>query len=160
MVTAENEGVILNFIKEYITQKKADNVAVNGNEVRYKGTKSHYRGALFGTVDGGAFTLIQKEDCWYLYYEINLKELAQFGFGMMFFSAILLTLGAMPWWVAIMMTLWGWGMNWFTAVVRHRSLNVEIAERINLLINSNTQPSEQKLTEDEIQEKEKLKSWF
>jgi hypothetical protein len=66
----------------------------------------------------------------------------------------------MPWWVPIMMTLGVWGMNWFIAVVRHGSLNVEIAEQINLLINGNTQPSEQKLTEDEIQEKEKLKSWF
>jgi hypothetical protein len=49
---------------------------VNGNEVRYSGTESSYSQDLFAAVDGGAFTLTQKEDCWYLYYKINLKELA------------------------------------------------------------------------------------
>ncbi|MCO5946683.1 hypothetical protein [Mucilaginibacter flavidus] len=153
-ITSDNQQQILNFIEKSILKDKADNVVVEEKHVKYRGSTSAWRGSLFRSVDNGIFTLIYKNDGWWLNYQIKMRKL--------FVGAAILS-GVMgvfalantgPWWVGIAAFLWFCGANWIINLIRHESVAATMAVEIDELICGKAElPEQDKMTGE-------LKSWF
>ncbi|MBB2144926.1 hypothetical protein GM921_05500 [Pedobacter sp. LMG 31464] len=138
-----------------ILDDKANNVAIEDTHVTYKGSTSNWRGSLFGSVDNGSFILINKDNNWWLNYQINMGKLF---IGTAILSSIMglfILANGGPWWVGIVGFLWLCGANWIINLIRHGFVATNIAEGIDELICGKTQqpPEQDKMTG-------KLKSWF
>jgi hypothetical protein len=109
---------------------------------------------LFQSVDRGIFTLIYKDDSWYLRYQIDMRKLFIYTGLMSVAFGIFGTIGNGMWWIGIWAFLWLCGANWVIACLRHGLLATELAEEINELIRGKKPALE---TEEKD---ESLKSWF
>ena len=153
-VTFTNKQQILQYIKKSISDDKADNIAIEEMHVTYKGSTSNWRSSLYGTVDNGLFNLLYKDNCWWLSYQINMRELFLFT---SIASAVMGIIGFVAdgsWWIGLGMFLWLCGANWLTNLVRHGSVATDIADGIDELILGKPEPIEF----DKMNGK--LKSWF
>jgi hypothetical protein len=154
LVTSDNKGPILQYIRESVLKDKADNVVVEYMAVRYSGSTSIWRISLFGSVDNGIFCLTHENNRWFLSYQINMGKLfittSILSTNMGVFSLV----NGGPWWVGVAAFLWLCGANWIINLIRHGAIATEIALGIDELICSETElPIEDKMTG-------KLKSWF
>lgn len=154
VVTSENQLQILNFIATSILKDKAGRVVIGDMQVKYKGSTSNWRGSLFNGVNNGVFTLIYKDDNWWLNYQLNMRELF---IGTAILSGIMgvfsLVTGG-PWWAVIFAFLWLCGGNWVIIVIRHGGLAADITLGIDELICGKTElPEDDRMTGE-------LKSWF
>jgi hypothetical protein len=153
-ITVDNQQIILQYIMNSILERKADNVAFQDLAVTYKGSTSPWRGSIFKGLDSGIFTLLYKDNCWWLNYRINMRELFIVTGLMSIFVGGFTLANDGPWWIGIVAFLWLCGANWVTNVLRHGSLNTDIGLGIDELICGKTElPEDDKMTG-------KLKSWF
>lgn len=150
VVDPGNSGQILHYIENAADKRKADNLVIEDISVVYKGSTSIWRGSLFQIIDKGIFTLIYKDNRWYLRYQIDMRKLFIYT-GLM---SVVVGIGAGSWWVGIGAFLWLCGVNWVITCIRHGSLATELAEEINELIGGQRPPPE------EQEKDESLKSWF
>jgi len=120
----------------------------------YRGSTSHWRESLFGSVDNGTFSLNYRKNSWFLIYRINMRRLF---IETAIMSAILegfVLFSDGPWWVGIAMFLWLCGGNWIVNLVRHESVAFGLAAGIDELICGKVEPPEHEKIPG------KLKSWF
>lgn len=153
-ITSENQPQALQFIAKYISEDKADNVAVTELNVTYKGSTSIWRGSLFGSVDSGIFSFAFKNNSWRLVYQINMRKLF---IGTSILSAIAeisVLIEGGPWWIGIAAFSWLCGANWITNLIRHESVAFSLAAGVDELICGKTDLPEQEKIPG------KLKSWF
>lgn len=153
-ITADNQEEILQYITKSISESKANNVVTQEMWVKYKGSTSYSRGALFGSVDDGIFNLIYKDNSWWLNYQINMRKLF---IGTATLSIIMGTFALVnrgPWWIGIASFLWLCGANWITILIRHGIVATNISAGINELI-CGKEPEPENTETDE-----RLKSWF
>ncbi|GAA4922840.1 hypothetical protein [Mucilaginibacter defluvii] len=157
IVTDDNAESILSYIRKSILEDKADNVSVDGMTVIYSGSASNWRGSLYGGIDGGKFSLIYRDDAWYLIYHIGLRQLFIFSSLFSLCAAGFMFFNNGPWWVGIIAFLWLGGFNWVISYLRHGFVATDIAAGIDKLISG--EPDE---PESEVEDKMtgKLKSWF
>lgn len=150
LVTADNRLMALYHIKTYIEDKKADHIVIEKNKVRYKGTTSNWKGALFGGVDNGTFNLTEENGISCLVYEISMRDLLITTFIM----GIAIGVFSQIWWIGLVAFLWLGGMNWLINAVRHGVLASEIADNVSDLFFEKEKKAEEP-TKDES-----LKSWM
>lgn len=157
MITPDNKEQILQYIKKRILEDKADNVIVEDMTVCYKGSTSNLRGSLFGSVDNGIFYLVFKNNCWFLDYQINMRELFIVTSIISTIMEVFALATGGPWWIGIAAFLWLCGANWVLSLIRHGGVANDISAGIDELIFGKTElhelPEEDKMTG-------KLKSWF
>jgi hypothetical protein len=154
VVTADNQLQILEQIKLSISEDKADNIIIEETQVRYKGSTSNWRGSLFGSVDNGTFTLVTKNDEWWLNYKINMQKQFIITAIMSVAMGAYMFIGAGIRWVGFAAFAWLCGGNWIINVVRHDGVADTIAFKIDELIFG-------KIVKPEIEKiPGKLKSWF
>lgn len=154
VVTPDNKGTVLRYIEKRILDDKADHVKVEDLRVSYEGSTSIWRGSLFKGVDNGVFTLVYKDDSWWLNYQIDMRKLFVWTAVISTFAGVFIFMNGGPWWIGIVAFLWLCGANWVTNLLRHGSLNIDIGLEIDELICGRTeQPEQDKMTG-------KLKSWF
>jgi len=153
-ITVDNKQRVLEFIMNSILERDAKNVFQEDMQVSYKGSTSPWRGALFKGVDNGKFILLYKDNCWWLNYRINMRELFIVTGLISIFAGGFMLVNDGPWWIGIVRFLWLCGANWVTNVLRHGSLNTDIGLGIdNLICGKEELPEDDKMTG-------KLKSWF
>ncbi len=154
-ITSDNRDDILQFIENYLLADKADNIVLEDMSVRYKGSKSIWNVSLYRTVDEGLFSLIYKDNSWFLRYQINLRSLFTdtIIISLMFGVVGQIIIGGM-WWIGLVAYLWFCGGNWVINVIGHESIAATIAANIDRLSNPEIeQPEIEKIPG-------KLKSWF
>ncbi|WP_342644620.1 hypothetical protein [Mucilaginibacter sp. CSA2-8R] len=151
VITPENRQMVLNYIKQSITDKKADNVVINLDHVKYKGSTSNSRTSLFGTVDCGVFSVILENGRWYVSYQIFIKKL-------FLFASAFCTLGAFITniWFGVIGFLWLFGLNCLVALFQDMSSAGTLMLGIDELICG----KEPEVYEVKDEDSEKLKSWF
>jgi hypothetical protein len=153
-ITPDNQHAVLQYIMNSILDDKANNVVAEDIHVSYKGSTSARKGSLFGSVDNGTFSLIYKDDSWWLNYQINMRELFVFATIASTIMGVFMLLGGGPWWVGITAFLWLCGVNWTISFIRHETVATSIASGIDDLICGKTELPEQDNMTGE------LKSWF
>ncbi len=154
VITPDNQQELLFFIRQRIITDKADNVVMDTESVRYKGSNSMWRGSLFKGVDDGNFTFVYKEDGHWLIYTINLRQLFIFSAIVAVIMCGFMLAGGGSWWPAFIVFSWLCGGNWISSYLRHGAEATEIAEGIDELICG-------KPVCEEIEKiPGKLKSWF
>lgn len=154
IVTPDNLPQILQYIGKAITNDKADNVVVNDDHVAYKGSTSRGRGSLFGSVDGGVFTLLYINDRWFLNYPINMVKLFTITSIISTIMGSVAFASSAPWWIGLAFFCWLCGVNWIISVPRHEMVAGEIAVEIDEMICGKPPRIEHEKFPG------KLKSWF
>jgi len=153
VVTPENKDQLLSYIKGTILEEKADNVVVEDMAVRYKGSTGG-RGSIFNTVDSGIFSLVCKDDNWFVDYQMSMHNFVMIALVAIGIIEILLTLGDGPWAVHIVALFWPFGLAWVVEMGRHGALAGDLAAGIDHLSGAAPEePEEDKMTGP-------LKSWF
>lgn len=154
VITSDNEAEVLWLIKKSILADKADHVIAEDLHVSYKGSASNWRGSLFQGVDNGVFTLIYKDNSWWLNYQIDMRKMFIWTAVISACMAAFVIANSGPWWIGVIAFLWLCGANWVTKVLRHGSLNTDIGHEIDELICGKKELPEQ----DNMAGN--LKSWF
>ena len=132
VVTADNKQLILLYIANYIREKKADNINIENDSVTYEGSTASSNWGKFNGVDNGIFTLLFKNDKWYIEYQINMRKLFIYTPIMVCGLGIFFALGGGPWWWPVLFGfLWLCGGNWLINWVRHGALATDLAEAID-----------------------------
>jgi len=148
-ITPDNKEQILQYIEKSISGDKADNIVVEDLCVSYKGSKSYWRGSLFGSVDNGIFNLVFKNDSWFLDYQINMRKLLVGTSILSIIMGVFALANNGPWWIGIAAFLWLCGANWIANLIRHGALATDIAAGIDELIHGKTElPEQDKMTGD------------
>jgi hypothetical protein len=159
VITPDNQLQVLQYIEKRILEKLADNVVIEANEVSYKGTTGPVRQSLFGSVDKGTFTFVDKGGRSFLRYEVRMHHVSTVStiIGVVFLIIVLVAGNlSQTWLLSIVGFLWlscGNGLiSWF----RHEDLLFRIAIGVDetLGFKDKEEHTEQK------EGSEKLKSWL
>lgn len=164
IITPDNKEQVLQYIKKSILEDKADDVSICDMEVNYKGSTSNWRGSLFGSVDKGNFNLCNKDNVWFLKYEINMRQLFISTSIMSIAISVFEIVTGGLWWFGFVAFIWLCGGNWIINFARHASVASEIATGIDDLIYYKEHPIEnnenKEVSIENDEDKEKLKSWY
>ncbi len=130
----ERSKETLEIIQEFITQKTGEDIIIRDNKLTFK-SKFFKSGRLNTNVlvpiEKGVFTIIEKDRRPILTYEFYMYRLFIVVTIMSAFGAI----ADQQVWSGILCFLWVGGMNWLTAIIRHKMMLNEIAKEIDNFIN-------------------------
>jgi hypothetical protein len=133
--TSDRNKETLEFIEDFITQKTGDDIVIEDNKLTFK--SKFFKWGRWNTnilvpIEKGVFTIIGKGDGTILTYEFYMYHL----FIAVTIMSIFMATVSQQVWVGIVCFLWLGGMNWLTAIIRHKMMLREIAKKIDNLINT------------------------
>jgi len=150
IITADNQQQVLEYIKERILGKKANNIIIKGNQVSYKGSTGGPN-SLFNIEDNGVFSLVCIDSEWRLICCINIR-------GLFLFSIIVAAIASvLKLWLGVTYFVFLYGVNVAISSARHGDLIDEIGDGIDELLGATVPPKEEDAPREDS---EKLKSWF
>ncbi|WP_342648246.1 hypothetical protein [Mucilaginibacter sp. CSA2-8R] len=152
-MTPDNEQQILEFIYQKILERDADNIVIKGHQVKYKGSTSSWRQAIFNGVDNGEFKLVCRNKGWLLSYKVYTKTIFYVALTLSVGAGVVLGLGEGEWWVGLLVFSFAYGFNRAINWVRHDILVEDVAWGIDTVFCV----GQRKIKKEDS---EKLKSWF
>lgn len=129
-IAPENYPKILEHIRTFIIDKPAKDIIIENNKLSFKPGTYYWNWNIMVSIEKGIFSIIEKEDHVILTYEFFMYHLF-IATGIMSVIAGILT---QILWIPIAAFLWLGGMNWFLALIRHKSMLEDLASEINVLI--------------------------
>ena len=125
----------LEFIEEFITKKTGDGIIIEDNKLTFK--SKFFKWGRWNTnilvpIEKGVFIIVDKGDRTLLTYEFYMYHLF---IAVTIMSTFIASVSQQVW-VGILCFLWLGGMNWLTAIIRHKMMLNEIAKEIDNLINN------------------------
>lgn len=123
----------LDFIEDFITKKTAEDIVIDENKLTFK--SKFFKWGRWNTnilvpIEKGIFIIVDKGDKTILTYEFYMYHLF---IAVTIMSAFMATVSQQVW-VGILFFLWVGGMNWLTAIIRHKMMLTEIAKEVENLI--------------------------
>ena len=121
---------VMQYIKKYISEEKGEIIKINKSELTFKSIFfRNYSWGIMAPIEKGKFKLIRKSNKMILTYEFYMYRL----------FIIVFVVSAVAWAIsndikiAIMCFVWLGGMNWLTALIRHKLMLLEIITGLNNL---------------------------
>ncbi|HYG39526.1 MAG TPA: hypothetical protein VD908_12940 [Cytophagales bacterium] len=124
--------MVMTYIRDFIEKKSADDIVVEGSKLTFK--SKFFKAGRWNTnilvpIEKGEFNIVKKGDKTFLTYEFFMYHLF---IGTLlialFFSAISGHI-----WIGLFFFIWLCGMNWITAIFRHKSMHKKITLEIDKL---------------------------
>ncbi|WP_121244920.1 hypothetical protein [Mucilaginibacter phyllosphaerae] len=134
IIDHQNAALILNYIKEEIVNRKANNIIINEGGVFAKGSTSYWRTSLFQIADKASFTLEYSSKSWFLHYQLDMPKLFIYTGLLSLFFGLFGAIEDGMWWIGFAAFAWLCGFNWIIAYIRHGSLATDLAEAINVFM--------------------------
>ena len=124
----------LEFIEDFITKKTGDDIIIENDKLTFKSKffkSGRWNTNILVPIEKGVFNIIEKGGKTILTYEFYMYHLF---ITVTIMSAFMATVSQQVWF-GILCFLWLGGMNWLTAIIRHKMMLNEIAKEIDNLIN-------------------------
>jgi len=133
-ITSNEYELVLNYIKEFVEKKTADDVIVweNGLEFKSRLFRWRSRNNIMSSIDKGEFYILNKENRTILIYEIYMYFLLLSALGFAVIIGIITRNSALSAFVLLFMG----GLNWLVAIIRHKYMLSALKKKINTLISS------------------------
>ena len=131
-VTASDTTNVLDYIGDFVTKKTAEDITVDGNELTFKSGffRMRWSSNIMGVIEKGKFNLIDNGNETVLTYEFFMYRTFAIVAVM---SLVMGTVSRQPWF-GVLCLAWIGGMNWLTAIIRHRNMFGNIVAGIDNLI--------------------------
>lgn len=129
-INEKNAQLILNYIKNFIEQKTADNIVIKDNTLSFK--SSFFKPGRWNTnilvpIEKGVFQLFNEGNNSMISYEIFMYHLF---IGTILISVFMAIFSGL-FWVGFIAFFWLGVMNWIVALIRHKRMLIQIALNIN-----------------------------
>ena len=137
-ITADEYESMLNYIKEFIEKKTADDIVMWENSLEFKSRLFRWRSRnnIMSAIDKGELYIISKEDKTFILYKIYMYFLLLSSFAFAVLMGVLTKNIALSVFSIVFMG----GLNWVVAIIRHKYMLNDLKKRIDVLISSGIHP--------------------
>jgi hypothetical protein len=129
-IVPENYPKILQHIKAFIINKPAKDIIIESNKLSFKPGAYYGNWNIMVSIEKGIFSIIEKEGHVILTYEFFMYRL----FITTGIMSVIAGIFTQILWIPIVAFLWLCGMNWITALARHKSMFDDLASEIDALV--------------------------
>jgi hypothetical protein len=126
----ERYPAVLKFVGDFIINKPAKDIIIENNTLKFKPGFTFWSGNIMGPIERGIFILNPAGDRVILTYQFFMYHM----FIITGIMAVVLAIVSQQIWFGVGAFLWLCGMNWVTALVRHRGMLDEIAAGIDAFL--------------------------
>lgn len=123
---------VLSYIEDFITKKTGEDITIDKNELTFKSSffRMRWSSNIMGVIEKGKFNLIDNGNESILTYEFFMYRT----FAIVAVMSVFMGITSQQPWVGFFCFTWLGGMNWLTAIIRHRNMLNDIAGGIDKLI--------------------------